>query len=90
MTGECETLYEIASLSDGLIRSDRKLNPMVGLCADGTFFQVVKTKNYNKCRRNVIHNVVSPSGGMCPPDGSAPCAAADSVNSIDRLKMNQN
>ena len=58
VTGECETLYEIAALSDGLIRSDGKLNPVPELCIDGTFFQVVKTKNYGKCRRNA--------------DGSAP------------------
>lgn len=84
MTGECETLYEIAALSDGLIRSDSKLNPVADVCIDGTFFQVVKTKNYSKCRRNPIYNVISSSGWKCPPDGSASCAGSHSRSSVSR------
>ena len=82
MTGECETLYEIARLSDALIRSDPKLNPMPKLCADGTFFQVVKTKDYNKCRPNrPVYNIVAPGGWKCKPGGSS-CGIARTVTHI--------
>lgn len=79
MTGECETLYEIASMSDALVRSDSKLNPLPKICAAGTFFQVVKTKDYSKCRSNKpVYNVIAPSGWKCKP-GNAACGTARSV-----------
>ena len=79
MTGECETLYEIAPLSDALIRSDSKLNPLPKLCSAGTFFQVVKTKDYSKCRSSKpVYNVIAPSGWKCKP-GNAACGTARSV-----------
>lgn len=79
VTGECETLYEIAPLSDALIRSDSKLNPMPKLCVEGTFFQVVKTKDYSKCRLNKpVYTIIAPSGWQCK-SGVAACGTARSV-----------
>ncbi|EFX74857.1 hypothetical protein DAPPUDRAFT_323929 [Daphnia pulex] len=84
VTGECETLYEIAPLSDALIRSDSKLNPMPKLCVEGTFFQVVKTKDYSKCRLNKpVYTIIAPSGWQCK-SGVAACGTARSRSSVNR------
>ncbi|KAI9559672.1 hypothetical protein GHT06_013677 [Daphnia sinensis] len=84
VTGECEMLYEIAPLSDALIRSDSKLNPMPKLCVEGTFFQVVKTKDYSKCRLSKpVYTVIAPAGWQCKP-GAAACGTARSRSSVTR------
>ena len=86
ITGECETLYEIAPLSDALVRSDSKLNPLPELCTQGSYFQIVKTKDYSKCRIRPILNVIAPSGWNCKP-GASTCSTAVSVTYCPEQKI---
>jgi len=86
ITGECETLYEIAPLSDALVRSDSKLNPLPELCTQGSYFQIVKTKDYSKCRIRPILNVIAPSGWNCKP-GASTCSTAVSVTNFPEQKQ---
>lgn len=49
ITGNCETTYDITSLPEHAIYSDLEVVPLAQFVESGTFFNIVKTRNYNNC-----------------------------------------
>ncbi|XP_065572102.1 uncharacterized protein LOC136034696 isoform X1 [Artemia franciscana] len=71
VTGDCEVWYEISKIPSERFETSPSTVPLKSACpSKSEVFEIVKTKNFDKCKKVANFNIMSPVGMKCKPSTS--------------------
>ena len=81
-TGECQTWYHISELSKEQLNAEPELLAVPELCQNLPVFEIIKNRDFDKCRVLPLYQYVSLQGLRCDAVNGAGCENKISVKKI--------
>lgn len=85
-TGECETWYHITRMSEEQLSAEPELLTLPELCDKEHVYEIVKNRDFDKCRVLPFYNYVSVQGLDCDVVDGAGCENKFSVSGFGQRR----
>ena len=80
-TGECQTWYHISRIpAEQIETEEEKLLPVPELCENFPVYEIVKNRDFDKCRVLPVFNYMSAPASQCDVITGAGCENTQSVS----------